>query len=147
MYVGEECRDDGRDQRPQDSDQETARDAGPRRRRQAQQDAAAGEAANPQPQGLSPAEAPRHPIAEQADQDDAGGDGARMQADGAIAEGELRLQEGHDIALHVDGVDVEAGQQPGVPRRRPAQGGGDGRVSGCVRAHPRTCQVLVVFSI
>jgi len=38
-----------------------------------------------------------------------------MQADRAIAERELRLQERHHVALHVDGVDVEAGEEEGIP--------------------------------
>jgi hypothetical protein len=38
-----------------------------------------------------------------------------MQADRAIAEPELRLQERHHVALHVDRIEIEAGEQPGVP--------------------------------
>src|SRR5688572_32804538 len=50
-----------------------------------------------------------------AHQDDADRDRARMQADRTIAERELRLQERHDIALQVDGIEIEAGEQPAIP--------------------------------
>ena len=80
------------------------------------------------------------------DQDDADRDRARMQADRAIAERELRLQERHDIALQVDGIEVEAGEEPAVPGGRAAQGDGGGRNSGCLRAHWCACEAIVAFS-
>jgi len=95
-----------------------------RRPREAEQDAAAREPANPQPHGPAAAEPCRHPVADEADQEDAGRDGARMQADRALAEREFRLQERHDIALQVDGIEMEAGEEPAIPHRVSAQGGG-----------------------
>jgi hypothetical protein len=38
-----------------------------------------------------------------------------MQRHRPIAERELRLQERHDIALQVDGIEIEAGEEPAVP--------------------------------
>jgi hypothetical protein len=41
-----------------------------------------------------------------------------MQRHRAIAERELRLQERHDIALQVDGIEIEAGEELAIPGGR-----------------------------
>jgi hypothetical protein len=71
--------------------------------------------ADAEPQGAPPLGARLDPVAQQAHQDDADRDRARMQRHRAIAERELRLQERHDIALQVDGIEIEAGEEPAVP--------------------------------
>jgi hypothetical protein len=115
MQVGEHGRHDRGQQAAERAHQEAGGDAGPRRRRQAEQGAAAREPGDAEPQGASPPEPSLDPIAQQAHQDDADRDRARMQRHRAIAERELRLQERHDIALQVDGVEIEAGEEPAVP--------------------------------
>jgi hypothetical protein len=91
-------------------------------RRKAEECAAARQPADAEPQCPPPPEPRLDPVAQQAHQDDADRDRARMQRHRTIAERELRLQERHDIALQVDGIEIEAGEEPAVPSGESARG-------------------------
>ena len=129
LHVGKDGENGRRDQSPESPDEKAAGKAHPNGRRRRHEEQARDHRRGAEPQAEAAAGPANEAIAEKADKDHAGGDRARMQAGGSVAETQSRLDEWQDVPLDRQGESEEAEEQIGVPgHRAPPHGRAQGRL-------------------
>ena len=140
MQVGQQSADDARQHSAGKPDQRAAGDAGRRVAGDADRQQAADAAGHADQAGPAPADGGDHPFGVEAGRHHPGGQRARVQADGGIAQPQLVAQEGDDVALDADDEGEEPAQQIGVPGQAcsdQAHGPWFSAFSGSARVFPR----------